>query len=99
MVGNNIICLRSSIPIISRSPPINIEDIGSVHFLLRHSDSKKEPELVKADIRLDGSTIFIKYGFATDGWPFMIENSSDYPVSFCQQVYKYNTLPPLKRRF
>jgi vacuolar protein sorting-associated protein 13A/C len=87
VVGSSVVIrLRSSVTFVSRSPPINIEDIGSVHFLLHHSDRKKDPELVKADIRLDGSTIFIKYGFATDGWPFMIENSSDYPVSFCQQV-------------
>lgn len=85
MVSGVIIRLRSSLIVIFRSPPINLEDIGSVHFLLRQSDGKKDPELVKADIRLDGSTIFIKYT-ATNSWPFKIENSSDYSVSFCQQV-------------
>ena len=56
-----------------------------MHFLLRHPDSKKDPELVRADVQIDGSTIFISYSPATDGWPFMIENLSDFPLSFCQQ--------------
>lgn len=69
-----------------RSPPINIEDIGTIHFRLRRSADSKVPDLVRADIQIDGSTIFISFSLATDGWPFMIENSSDFTVGFCQQV-------------
>jgi len=67
------------------SSPINIEDIGSVHFRLRRSDDSKSPDLVRADIQIEGSTIFILFALATDEWPFVIENSSDFPVRFCQQ--------------
>ncbi|KAJ3515399.1 hypothetical protein NLJ89_g1777 [Agrocybe chaxingu] len=67
------------------SPAINIEDIGSVYFNLRHPGETREQGLVKADIRIEGSTIFIFIGPAPAGFPFMIENWSDYNLSFHQQ--------------
>ena len=72
-----------------RSPPINIEDIGTIHFRLRRSADSKVPDLVRADIQIDASTIFISFSLASDGWPFVIENSSDFTVGFCQQVSGY----------
>ncbi|KAF8168100.1 vacuolar protein sorting-associated protein 13 [Crassisporium funariophilum] len=67
------------------SPPINIEDIGSVHLRLCRSGGDKQFDLVRADVRIEGPTIFIFLSLATEGWPFVIENGSDYPVEFCQQ--------------
>jgi vacuolar protein sorting-associated protein 13A/C len=67
-----------------RSPPINIEDIGSVHFRLRRLG--EQVDLIRADVRIEGSTIFIYLGLATEGWPFVIENDSDHVVEFSQQV-------------
>ncbi|PPQ80804.1 hypothetical protein CVT25_001929 [Psilocybe cyanescens] len=67
------------------SPPINIEDIGSVHFRLPRPGQITGHDLVRADIRIEGSTIFIFFGLATGGPPFVIENDSDYNLSFSQQ--------------
>ncbi|KAF7310912.1 hypothetical protein HMN09_00634500 [Mycena chlorophos] len=66
------------------SPPIRVEDIGSVHFRLR-SPTKDAPELIRADVRIDGSTIFVIFSSAGDEWPFVIENASDY-VAFVSQT-------------
>ncbi|TFK41159.1 vacuolar protein sorting-associated protein vps13 [Crucibulum laeve] len=65
------------------SPPINIEDIGSVYFRLRRSGA--EMELIRADIRIDGSSIFIFICSAKDEWPFVIENDSDYTFELRQK--------------
>ena len=69
----------------SRSSPINIEDLGSVYFRLRIPDDASV-RLIRADVQISGPTIFITFATATDGWPFIIENDSDYTLSFCQQV-------------
>ncbi|KAF8078623.1 vacuolar protein sorting-associated protein 13, partial [Lyophyllum atratum] len=65
------------------SPPINIEDIGTVHFRLRASGDTSL-RLIRADVQIEGSTIFIFFSVAED-WPFAIENESDYVVKFYQQ--------------
>ncbi|KAJ6604648.1 vacuolar protein sorting-associated protein 13 [Mycena vulgaris] len=68
------------------SPPIKIEDIGSVHLRLRYPGREQDPvQLIRGDVKIDGSTIFISFSRATEGWPFMIENDSDYTVSICQK--------------
>ncbi|KAG1757583.1 vacuolar protein sorting-associated protein 13 [Suillus lakei] len=63
------------------SAPINIEDIGSVH--LRVGLPNGDMHIVKADVMIDGSTIFVILS-ATDRWPFVIENDSDFLVSMMQ---------------
>lgn len=68
-----------------RSPPINIEDIGHVHFRMRARESENV-HLVRADVRIDGSTIFVAFSPADEGWPFVIENDSDYKISMQQTV-------------
>lgn len=71
---------------VSRSPPINVEDIGTVYFRLRipnHGES--EVGLVRADVRIDGSTISVSFSNSQE-WPFSIENDSGYSVKLCQQV-------------
>ncbi|KAG5731737.1 Vacuolar protein sorting-associated protein 13 [Termitomyces sp. T112] len=67
------------------SSPINLEDIGTIHFRLRapnHNES--EIGLVRADVRIDGSTIFVSFS-TSEEWPFTIENESEYTVKLCQQ--------------
>ncbi|KAK7468899.1 Vacuolar protein sorting-associated protein 13 [Stygiomarasmius scandens] len=64
------------------SPPINIEDIGSIHFRLPVSSD--DQKLLRADVKVDGSTIFIYISAASEGWPFVIENGSDFTFSMCQ---------------
>lgn len=63
------------------SAPINIEDIGSVHLRVRGPDG--DMHVVKADVVIDGSTIFVILS-ATEKWPFVIENDSDFSVSMIQ---------------
>ncbi|KAF8274093.1 hypothetical protein EI94DRAFT_1696360 [Lactarius quietus] len=66
------------------SPPISIEDIGSVHFRLRRPGERGTTHLIRADIKMDGATIFISLNLADDDWPFLIENDSSYTVNLCQ---------------
>jgi hypothetical protein len=78
---------RSSLNIFHRSPPIKIEDIGSVHLRLRYPGREQEPvQLIRGDVRIDGPTIFISFSSATEAWPFTIENDSDYTATVCQKV-------------
>ncbi|KAJ7783787.1 vacuolar protein sorting-associated protein 13 [Mycena maculata] len=68
------------------SPPIKIEDIGSVHLRLRRPGREQDPvQLIRGDVKIDGSTIFISFSPAKEGWPFMIENDSDYTATICQK--------------
>ncbi|TFK57082.1 DUF1162-domain-containing protein [Heliocybe sulcata] len=66
------------------SPPINIEDIGSVHFRLREPGEGGATRLVRADVKIDGATIFVIYSPAEDGWPFLVENDSDFDFAVIQ---------------
>ncbi|EJU02006.1 hypothetical protein DACRYDRAFT_22408 [Dacryopinax primogenitus] len=66
------------------SAPINIQDIGKVHFRLTPPDQVMRRHLIRADVLLDGSTIFIILNRETGVWPFAIENNSDYSVTYCQ---------------
>lgn len=88
--------LSSGIKEFPRSPPINIQDIGSVHFRLRVPGDQETVRLLRADVKIDGSTIFVYFSHANEGWPFIIENDSDYKVALCQTVSK---LPSYATRF
>ncbi|KAJ3800717.1 vacuolar protein sorting-associated protein 13 [Lentinula aff. detonsa] len=69
-----------------RSPPFNIEDIGFVHLRLKApGDHSDQIRLIRADVKIDGSTIFVYFSSADDGWPFVIENGSDYTFSLSQK--------------
>ncbi|PWN54382.1 hypothetical protein IE53DRAFT_157097 [Violaceomyces palustris] len=64
------------------SAPFNIEDIGSVH--LRMAKAGQHQHLVKAEVLLEGPTIFISLNYEKGPWPFMLRNESDYTISFMQ---------------
>ncbi|KAF8591826.1 vacuolar protein sorting-associated protein 13 [Ramaria rubella] len=67
------------------SAPINIQDIGIVHFrLFPPGEETREPHLIRADVALDGATVHVTLNAETGPWPFIIDNNSDYDVSFCQ---------------
>lgn len=70
--------------LVPRSAPINLEDIGVIH--LRLPMDEEEVQLIKGDIKLNGSIIFVTFCRA-DGWPFEIENQSDHTVVICQRVF------------
>jgi len=70
-----------------RSPPINIEDIGPVSLRIgRPGSNDHDFVLVQVDIRIESSTIFVIISPADNGWPFEIENFSDYILSVSQTV-------------
>ncbi|KAL6309957.1 vacuolar protein sorting-associated protein 13 [Sparassis latifolia] len=75
------------------SAPINIEDIGTVHFRLQGISDHPELYLMRADVKIDGSTIFIHISQAPEGWPFTIENDSDHSFTFCQTAPEPTTRP------
>lgn len=64
------------------SAPFNIEDIGSVH--LRLAKVGQHQHLIKAEVLLEGPTIFISLSLETGPWPYMLRNESDYTVQFMQ---------------
>ncbi|KAI0073133.1 vacuolar protein sorting-associated protein 13 [Panus rudis PR-1116 ss-1] len=66
------------------SAPINIEDIGSVHFRMETPGDHPTVQLMKAEVKLGGPTIFVVISAATEGWPFTIENESDYSFNVYQ---------------
>lgn len=62
--------------------PFNIEDVGSVH--LRIAKAGHHQHLVKAEILLEGPTIFISLSYEKGPWPYMLRNESDYTITFMQ---------------
>ncbi|KAH9898385.1 vacuolar protein sorting-associated protein 13 [Cubamyces lactineus] len=66
------------------SSPINVEDIGTVHFRLYAPEGSHHMWLMRAEVKIEGPTIFVFLNEATEGWPFTIENDSDYSFAFCQ---------------
>ncbi|KAH8120322.1 vacuolar protein sorting-associated protein vps13 [Phellopilus nigrolimitatus] len=68
------------------SPAIEMEAIGSVHTRMRQtgSTSRQDTHLIVADVILDKATIFIVLSPHDGPWPFVIENKSDYDVTFGQ---------------
>ncbi|CEL57657.1 Vacuolar protein sorting-associated protein 13 OS=Saccharomyces cerevisiae (strain ATCC 204508 / S288c) GN=VPS13 PE=1 SV=1 [Rhizoctonia solani AG-1 IB] len=68
------------------SAPINIQDIGRVHLRMPTPESEHhhKQHLLRADVALEGSTIFIILSRETGPWPFKIDNQSDYPITISQ---------------
>ena len=69
-----------------RSPPINLQDIGSVYFRLKTPGTASTIRLIRADVKVHGSSIFVSFNHAVEGWPFAIENDSGHQVTFSQTV-------------
>ncbi|KAF9241379.1 vacuolar protein sorting-associated protein 13 [Melanogaster broomeanus] len=65
------------------STPINLQDIGIVHYSF------------KADIKINGSTIFVTF-LQADGWPFEIENESDHTIHVYQADSSRNEVDAMK---
>lgn len=70
-----------------RSAPINMEDIGSVHFKLQPIDAlPSDVHLWRADVEVAGATIFITLNRERDNWPYRLVNESDYDFIVFQTV-------------
>jgi vacuolar protein sorting-associated protein 13A/C len=59
-----------------------------VHLRMRARESDGV-RLVRADVQIDGSTIFVAFCPANEGWPITIENDSDYTISIAQTVVNF----------
>lgn len=66
------------------SPPLSIGDIGSVYLRLYAPRQPPSFDLVRADVNVNGSTIFVTFDVATEGYPFVLDNKSDYAFTFHQ---------------
>ncbi|KAF5390329.1 hypothetical protein D9757_002946 [Collybiopsis confluens] len=75
------------------SAPFNIEDIGVVHFRLKVPGSD-QIRLIRVDVKIDGSTIFVYLSSASNNWPFVIENRSDCTFTLLQTDAKRNEQAP-----
>ncbi|KAG8880371.1 hypothetical protein FRB97_000908 [Tulasnella sp. 331] len=65
------------------SSPINIQDIGVTHARLSTGQQSK-PDLARLEVSVEGATIWVVIKQETNSWPFLIENASDYILSFSQ---------------
>lgn len=68
--------------------PFNIEDIGNVH--LRIAKAGHHQHLVRADVLLEGPTIFISLNYEPGPWPYMLRNESDHTITFMQASERTN---------
>lgn len=75
---------------IVRSSPVNIQDIGIIHLRVPKTSDDNQVDIVTADIKINGSTIFVTF-LKADGWPFELENDSDCTVFVCQWVISLST--------
>ena len=57
-----------------------------MHFRLKAPGDHSEVHLMRADVKLGGATIFIVISDEEDGWPFTIENESDFTFVMYQTV-------------
>lgn len=69
----------------ARSNPINIENLGAVHLQLT-PPSAQSPRLLRADVLIEGASIFVIISEEKRGWPLLLDNTSDYDVIFSQTV-------------
>jgi vacuolar protein sorting-associated protein 13A/C len=65
------------------SSPFNINDLGKVYIRLYRADG--EMILVRAEILLEGATIFISLYQETGKWPYQIRNYTGVPVKVYQR--------------
>lgn len=57
-----------------------------MHFRLGVAGNHDEVRLMRADVKLGGATIFVVISDETEGWPFTIENESDFAFVLYQTV-------------
>ncbi|KAH7312762.1 hypothetical protein B0I35DRAFT_481183 [Stachybotrys elegans] len=62
--------------------PFNIADIGTTHVKIAKAGQRQR--LVRVDILLEDSTIFLQFNMETKNWPYSMRNESDTEVTFYQ---------------
>ncbi len=64
------------------SSPFNISDLGTTYIKLAKPDMRQR--LVRAEILMEGATIFLNLRIETRNWPFSMRNESDTEFVFYQ---------------
>lgn len=62
--------------------PFNIADIGTTHVKIAKTGQRQR--LVRVEILLEDSTIFLNFSMETKNWPFSMRNESDTEFTFYQ---------------
>ncbi|TPX30777.1 hypothetical protein SmJEL517_g05746 [Synchytrium microbalum] len=83
--GQQQLCIRLTGLTNEWSSPFNIDQIGRVWVKLGRMGSSEE-DLVRAEIMLDGPTVFIQLTREEGRWPFRIVNDSDVDVVIGQNA-------------
>ena len=64
------------------SSPFNISNVGMVHVKLAKQGQRQK--LVRVEVIMEGSTLFLHIGIETKHWPFSMRNESDQEFLFFQ---------------
>lgn len=64
------------------SSPFNIADVGTVYVKLAKANQRQR--LIKAEVVMEGATIFIHFNLENKHWPFSMRNESDMEFLFYQ---------------
>jgi vacuolar protein sorting-associated protein 13A/C len=62
--------------------PFNIADIGTTHVKIAKAGQRQR--LVRVEILLEESTVFLSFSFETKNWPYSMRNESDTEFTFYQ---------------
>ncbi|KXH52336.1 hypothetical protein CNYM01_02152 [Colletotrichum nymphaeae SA-01] len=62
--------------------PFNISDIGTTHVKIAKAGQRQR--LIRAEILMEGATIFLHLSLETKNWPFQMRNESDTEFTFYQ---------------
>ncbi|TDZ36628.1 Vacuolar protein sorting-associated protein 13 [Colletotrichum spinosum] len=62
--------------------PFNISDIGTTHIKIAKAGQRQR--LIRAEILMEGATIFLHLSMETKNWPYQMRNESDTEFTFYQ---------------
>ncbi|EQB44694.1 hypothetical protein CGLO_16538 [Colletotrichum gloeosporioides Cg-14] len=62
--------------------PFNISDIGTTHIKIAKAGQRQR--LIRAEILMEGATVFLHLSMETKNWPYQMRNESDTEFTFYQ---------------
>jgi vacuolar protein sorting-associated protein 13A/C len=62
--------------------PFNISDLGTTHIKIAKPGQRQR--LIRADILMEGATVFVNLSMETKNWPYSMRNESDTEFTFYQ---------------
>ena len=73
--------------IIDRSAPFNIADIGRTNLTLQRQTARgPKTYLMRVEVHIEGSSIFLYISRETDPWPLKLQNDTNMHLRFQQAV-------------